>query len=55
MGHSLGGPDDLYYEQYLIPILKNAHWVFFYHNNDRKEKEDFAQKHSLKNVEFIHW
>ena len=52
MGHSLGGPDDLYYEQVLVPLFKDIKWVIFVYDTINTE---FAEKNNLKNVEYRNW
>ena len=52
MGHSLGGPDDLYYEQVLVPLFKDKKWIIFVHS---KVDTKFAERNGLRNVEYRNW
>lgn len=59
MGHSLNGPDDLYYTECLIPKYRDKKWIIYWYNDgsqkDLCEKKVFCAKYGIKNVEYREW
>lgn len=55
MGHTLMGTDFPYYEEILVPFLKDRLWVFKSHNGDTSEIMKFVEKTNLKNYRIEIW
>ena len=49
------GTDFPYYEEILVPFLKDRLWVFKSHNGDTSEIMKFVEKTNLKNYRIEIW
>ena len=49
MGHSINETDQRYYDEVLIPELRDKPWtIFCYSENDKTNAKYFAEKNQLK-------
>lgn len=60
LGHSLNGPDDLYYTECLLPLYREKKWTFYWHRHENSEedlceKKLFCQRHKIANCEYREW
>ncbi|OZI12573.1 hypothetical protein CEW92_05240 [Bacillaceae bacterium SAS-127] len=56
MGHSIMGVDNDYYNDIIVPLLKDCFWTFYYYNNENlNDIKQFVEKFSIEKYEYIKW
>ncbi|WP_400245599.1 bacteriophage abortive infection AbiH family protein [Niallia sp. JL1B1071] len=56
MGHSIMGVDKAYYNDIIVPLLKECFWTFYYYNEENlADAERFVERFSVEKYEFVKW